>query len=260
MNVITMTFNLRVNVDSDGSNAWPHRKHRAAAVIAEASPDLFGTQEGSGAMLRDLDEALPEYGRIGTGRMGQGDRDGEHCAIYYKQADFSILREGQFWLSETPEKPGSLGWDGSYPRICTWGLFQSTKDTGVRFYVVNTHFDHMGAVARQESAKLILDHIQRLTKEASLPVILMGDLNAGPGETEIEILREALQDAYELLGEPAGRTFHDFKGGLEGEPIDYIFTTRGVEMVETIIYRDTYDGAYPSDHYPVSMKWRAASE
>ncbi|MFC7680470.1 endonuclease/exonuclease/phosphatase family protein [Paenibacillus sp. GCM10028914] len=256
MSITAMTFNLRVNVDSDGSNAWPFRKHLAAAVIADASPDFFGTQEGSGPMLRDLDEALPQYSRIGTGRMGQGDLDGEHCAIYYKQADFSVISEGQFWLSETPEKPGSLGWDGSYPRICTWALFQSTGSNGERFYVLNTHFDHMGTIARQESAKLILEHIQHLREKETLPVILMGDLNAYPSEPEIAVLREKLQDAYSLLDKPVGRTFHDFKGGTEGEPIDYIFTTTDVQMTEINIHREKLDGVYPSDHYPVSVTWR----
>lgn len=251
-----MTFNLRVNVQGDGSNAWPYRKHRAAAVIAAASPDLFGTQEGTGAMLKDLDEVLPDYSRIGTGRVGEGDSShDEHCALYYKPAEVTLLKQGQFWLSETPDVQGSISWDSCLPRICTWGLFQSKKNDGLRFYVMNTHFDHLGVTARQKSAKLMLEQIRRFREEEELPVLLMGDLNAEPGEPEISLLREQLQDAYALLGGPAGCTFHDFKGGTEGEPIDYIFATSDIEMTETIIHREKLDGAYPSDHYPVAVSW-----
>lgn len=252
-----MTFNLRVNVPEDGSNAWPHRKHRAAAIIAAASPDFFGTQEGTKAMLKDLDEALPAYNRIGTGRLGEEDHPhDEYCAIYYKHAELSLLEHGQFWLSDTPTVPGSISWDSSLPRICTWALFQSGRTAGLSFYVLNTHFDHMGSIARQQSAQLMLEQIRHLGGDEPIPVILMGDLNAYPGEPEIALLKGQLQDAYTLLSEPTGCTFHDFKGGTSGEPIDYIFTTPDIVMTETHIHRDQVDGGYPSDHYPISLTWK----
>lgn len=253
MSITTMTFNLRVNVLSDGSNAWPHRKHLAAAVIAEATPDIVGTQEGTIEMLTNLDEALPAYRRFGAGRTGVESDYDEFCAIFYRHDTVTLLEQGQFWLSESPEVPGSISWDSSLPRICTWGLFQSKENAGQRFYVMNTHFDHMGVVARQQSAKLILDHMRQLRDKEQIPVILMGDLNASPDQPEIELLEQLLNSAYSLLHEPVGCTFHDFKGDTEGEPIDYIFTTSDIQMIETQVYRDQLEGAYPSDHYAVSV-------
>lgn len=259
MSITAMTFNLRVNVSSDGSNAWPHRKHLAASIIAEATPDIVGTQEGTTGMLTDLGEALPSYRRIGAGRTGVESDYDEFCAIYYKHDAVTLLEHGQFWLSESPEVPGSISWDSSLPRICTWGLFQSDLNTGHRFYVMNTHFDHMGVVARQQSAKLILEHMNWLREKEQIPVILMGDLNAYPDQPEIELLDQHLNSVYALLSEPVGCTFHDFKGGTEGEPIDYIFTTSDTQMIETHVYREQFEGVYPSDHYAVSVTLKLAS-
>ncbi|MGM1046266.1 MAG: endonuclease/exonuclease/phosphatase family protein [Bacillota bacterium] len=260
MSITAMTFNLRVNVPTDGINAWPYRKHRAAAIIAASAPDIFGTQEGTSAMLKDLDEALPDYHRIGNGRLGEGNHpNDEYCAIYYKHAELTPLKHGQFWLSETSSEPGSISWDSSLPRICTWVCFQSKKISDFQFYVLNTHFDHMGLIARQKSAQLVLKQIQQYREEHQIPVILMGDFNASPEQPEITMLRQQLQDAYALLSEPIGCTFHDFKGGQDGEPIDYIFTTPDIKMTDILIHRDQIDGGFPSDHYAISVTWRPAT-
>lgn len=261
MSTTAMTFNLRVHVPEDGCNAWPHRKHHVAAIIKNSAPDFCGTQEATNAMLQELDKALPDYHRIGKGRSVEGYHlHDETCAIYYNHTKLSLVEHGQFWLSETPDMPGSMSWDSCLPRICTWGLFHSKKGDGLKFYVLNTHFDHMGSIARQQSARLVLEKIQNLQEEQHIPVIMMGDLNAGPDEPEIVLLRQHLQDAYSLLSESPGCTFHDFKGRTDGEPIDYIFTTHDIEPNETLVHRDQLDGAYPSDHYPISLTWNLASK
>ncbi|MFE4573050.1 endonuclease/exonuclease/phosphatase family protein [Paenibacillus chitinolyticus] len=257
-NLTAMTFNLRVNVLSDGSNAWPHRKHLAADSILGSGAHLIGTQEGTAGMLADLDAQLPAYSRIGNGRLGEAEaklHQDEYCAIYYNREALTLIKHGQFWLSETPEERGSLGWDSSYPRICTWGCFESKERPSVRFYAFNTHFDHLGQKAREESAKLLLERIRACREEENAPVLLMGDLNAEPDNPAIGLLRGQLQDACTLLEEPVGRTFHDFEGGTDGEPIDYIFATQDIEMIGTTVDRKQLDGAYPSDHYPVALTW-----
>ncbi|EGL16515.1 endonuclease/exonuclease/phosphatase family protein [Paenibacillus sp. HGH0039] len=255
-NLTAMTFNLRVNVLSDGSNAWPHREHLAADAILRSNAHLVGTQEGTAAMLEDLDVRLPGYSRIGNGRLGEAEaklHNDEYCAIYYQHEALTLIKHGQFWLSETPDEQGSLGWDSSYPRICTWGCFESKEHPGSRFYAFNTHFDHLGQMAREESAKLLLERIRACREEENAPALLMGDLNAEPDNRAIGLLREQLQDAYTLLEEPVGRTFHDFEGGTDGEPIDYIFATQDIERIRTTVDREQRGGAYPSDHYPVAL-------
>ncbi|MCQ6557356.1 endonuclease/exonuclease/phosphatase family protein [Paenibacillus mendelii] len=256
MKMSVMTLNLRIHVPSDGDNAWPHRVHAVADLIQESNPVILGTQEGSYGMLNDLDGLLPAYSRIGEGRLGlesgQSQSD-ELCAIYYKHAELTVIRHGQFWLSETPEVPGSKSWDSSLPRICTWICFELKQRPGTRFYTFNTHFDHMGQQAREESAKLIIARIRQLREEEHLPAMLMGDLNAHPDNDAIKLLREQLSDAYSILSEPVGRTFHNFEGGVEGQPIDYIFATSDVKLTDTLVDRKLRNGKYPSDHYSIAV-------
>ncbi len=259
MELNLMTFNLRVNTPVDGGNAWPYRIRHAAAAIKKTAPLVVGTQEGTNAMLLDLDRELPGYSRLGEGRSGPVSEDDrlhdECCAIYYRQDRLALASSGQFWLSETPEVPGSRSWDSSLPRICTWACFEA-KASGRRFYAFNTHFDHLGQQAREESARLVLERIRRCREEEGIPAVLMGDFNAYPDNPAIVALREQLADAYGVLQEEAGRTFHAYEGGTEGQPIDYLFATEGAEFRKTIVHRERWEGAYPSDHYPVEAHVR----
>ncbi|MDQ6419971.1 endonuclease/exonuclease/phosphatase family protein [Paenibacillus sp. LHD-117] len=254
MKLNVMTFNLRVNVPSDGENAWPYRKEQAAAVIREMRPLLVGTQEGRYAMLNELDALLPAYSRIGEGRAGYESGDeglDECCAIYYDHGQLKLVEHGQFWLSETPDSPSGRAWDADYPRFCSWARFEWADAPEEQFYLFNTHFDHVGQQAREESAKLILRKIASISEREEYPFIVTGDLNCYPDDPAIRTLKAELTDVYESYEGPVGRTFHDFQGGLEGEPIDYIFASGDVSVVETTVYRGSNDGVYPSDHYPV---------
>lgn len=257
MELTVMTFNLRINTPEDGSNAWPYRNKQAADLIRRVAPLVAGTQEGKYDMLRDLDRDLTGYSRIGEGRSGYesgNEAMDECCCIYYRHDDVALLEHGQFWLSETPDEAGSVSWDSSLPRFCTWGLFQSNEKPERQFYLFNTHFDHIGQEARVASANLLLQKTAELRQDRQIPVVITGDFNCYPDNPAIAALKEQLNDAYDILDEAVGRTFHDFEGGVEGEPIDYIFASEDTLIRETIIYRDEQDGAYPSDHYPIASR------
>lgn len=256
MKLRVMTFNLRVNVSSDGDNAWPYRKDQAADTIKQFKPMIIGTQEGRYGMLEELDALLPEYSRIGEGRAGYitGDEGlDECCAIYYDRERLTLLEQGQFWLSETPDQVSGRAWDADYPRFCTWGRFQLNDDRDFQLYMFNTHFDHVGQQAREQSAALILGKIAEITNSMGLPFILTGDLNCNPEDPAIRTLAAELNNAFDALEQPEQErlTFHDYRGGAQGEPIDYIFTSRQAAIENTTIYRGSRDGRYPSDHYPV---------
>ncbi|SFI50449.1 Metal-dependent hydrolase, endonuclease/exonuclease/phosphatase family [Paenibacillus sp. UNC496MF] len=251
-----MTFNLRNSSANDGDNAWPNRIGAAAATIRAHAPSLFGIQEGFLHMLEELNALLPDYAWIGEGRGG-GTED-EHCAIFYRKADFDLLEQGQFWLSETPEQAGSVGWDSSLPRICTWGRFRAAGSPEREIAVYNTHLDHIGEQAREQGMRLVLRSMAREGQDR--PAILMGDFNAEPGDRVIRFLRgqtdidgdrSELTDAYAALEASPGRTFHDFRGGTEGEPIDYLFVNAPLTVSAVQVDRGDIDGRYPSDHYPV---------
>jgi endonuclease/exonuclease/phosphatase family metal-dependent hydrolase len=252
-----MTFNLRYNNPGDGPNSWPHRIDRVAEMIRAYDPLVVGTQEGYFDMLQELHPKLDDYDWIGEGRFGA--HENEHCAIFYKKADLHLGQHGQFWLSESPEETASISWNSAFPRVCTWALFEH-KESRKRFIVYNTHLDHESQQARDLGSKVIWEYITAHIMEHSLPIILMGDFNSRPAELPIrffrgEIAQQGLQtwlkDAYSVRSGSIGRTAHDFKGSEFGEPIDYIFVSPDVEILEAVVDRRQVKGGYPSDHYPV---------
>ncbi|SDN71984.1 Metal-dependent hydrolase, endonuclease/exonuclease/phosphatase family [Paenibacillus sp. yr247] len=252
-----MTFNLRYNNPGDGPNSWPHRIDRVMETIRAYQPLVLGTQEGYFDMLQELHPKLDEYDWIGEGRFGA--HENEHCAIFYKKVDLDLQQYGQFWLSESPEEVASISWNSGFPRVCTWAEFEH-RESRKRFIVYNTHLDHQSQQARDLGSKVIWKYIAAHRMEYSLPIILMGDFNSRPtdlpirflrGESELQGLQTWLKDTYAALSGPIGLTAHDFKGGEVGEPIDYIFVSPDVEVLEAVVDRRQIDGVYPSDHYPV---------
>jgi endonuclease/exonuclease/phosphatase family metal-dependent hydrolase len=253
MELTLMTFNLRVDVPSDLYNAWSFRADKVAEMILKHDPAIIGIQEGLYYMLTDLKERLSNYRWIGTGR--EGGNNGEFSAILYKKEIVTVVDEGQFWLSEYPNDPGSKSWGSDFPRVCTWGHFQLKKDPEKEFFVYNTHLDHISQKAREQGVRMIWEVISTHNKN-DRPFFLTGDLNATPENSVITFLnsKQQLVDAYSILNGDVGSTFHNFLGETEGQPIDYIFAAKEVQIHNTIVDRSKMNGSFPSDHYPVILK------
>ncbi len=246
------TYNLRYANNNDSGNLWKDRAPVVAELIRFHDFDIFGTQEALKNQLDDISNTLPYYNRYGLGRDDGGEK-GEHSAIFYKASEFILLNKGDFWLSQTPEKP-SLGWDATCcKRICSWVYLQH-KTSGKKFYFFNAHFDHQGVVARQESSKLILKKIQEIA--GATPVIFTGDLNGSHTSDWYKTIATSglLSDTYNHVKHPYANnsSFNAFGASVKGmEIIDHIFTTKQFTVQKWGILTDTYHGKYPSDHFPV---------
>lgn len=249
--VTTMTYNIRMNTDADGENAWPLRKEYLAEQIKFYDPDFFGVQEALPEQMDFLREAFSDYNALGEGREGKN--KGEFSALFYRKEKFKLEENGMFWLSETPEEI-STGWDAALPRVCTYGLFR-LKDGNKKIWVFNTHFDHIGQQARVNSAQLILDKIKSLNTE-NYPVVVMGDLNVEPDNEVIATFEKQLNDTHEISEAGAFGPEGTFNGFHFDEPvtkrIDHIFVSKnGIEVLKYGILSDSRDLKYPSDHLPV---------
>ena len=246
------TFNIRMETNADQGNLWKDRATPVANLIRYHDFDVFGTQEGFKNQLDDISERLPAYARYGKGRDDGADK-GEHSAIFYKKDQFTLLQSGDFWLSETPDKPGK-GWDARCcNRICSWVALKDKK-TGKKFYFFSVHFDHEGKVARVESAKLMLKKIAAIAGKSN--AVLVGDLNGDRNSEWYRILENStlLRDSYQDVKEPYANngSFNAFgKSVNRTEVIDHIFITRNGNARSWGILTDTYQGKYPSDHFPV---------
>jgi len=254
-NLKIMTYNIRLDVASDGENAWPNRKDYFTSQIQFYSPDIFGVQEATPNQVTAIASALPNYDRFGIGREEGG--TGEACTIYYKKGRFQLLESNTFWLSETPEKV-SRGWDAACNRVCTYGLFKDLK-TKKTFWVFNLHLDHMGEVARVKGVELVLSKIAALNTK-KYPAFLMGDFNSEPDTKQIAEVKKVMDDTKDVSIEkpfgPSG-TFNDFE---HDKPvtllIDYIFISKnsGLKIQKHAVLSDSKDLRYPSDHLPVLIE------
>ncbi len=268
LEVRIMTFNIRYGSANDGQNHWKNRREMVFDVIRKQQSDVVGLQEALRFQIDEIRKALPMYGEIGVARE-DGKIDGEYSAILYRADRFGVGQAGTFWLSDTPEVPGSNQWGGACVRICTWARLVENS-SGKAFYVFNLHLDHVSQPSREKSAVLLTQRIQsRSIKE---PFVLTGDFNAGESNPVITYLKGqtaltgadgttsknplAMVDTFRVLhpGARDVRTGHAFDGGRQGNKIDFVFARPEVKVLEAEILYDNVDGRYPSDHFPVTAR------
>ncbi len=245
------SYNIRYDNPGDSGNLWKDRAPMVAALIRFHDFDLFGTQEGLKHQLDAMGAALPQYRRYGAGR-DDGKTKGEHTQIFFKRDSFLLLDSGDFWLSETPATP-SLGWDAKCcNRLCSWVLLRHRR-TGSSFYFFNAHYDHQGVVARRESSKLILQRMKERGKDH--PIVFAGDLNCAQGSEPHALINNSgfLKDAYEQtdFSYALNGSFNAFGAAKGKEIIDHIFVSRHFKVIKWGLLTDTYNGKFPSDHFPV---------
>ncbi len=256
-----MTFNIRYNNPQDSLNSWPYRKDKLCSQVLFYETDILGAQEALNDQVQDLESCLQGYERVGVGR-DDGKTKGEYSAIFVKKDKFSVLNSGTFWLSETPSVPGSKGWDAACVRICTWAKLKN-KTSRATLFVFNTHFDHMGKIARRNSGHLIVHYIDSIAGKA--PAILTGDLNSTPQEEAVQAILDPtnvckLSDSKSLSIEkhygPDG-TFNAFKNKENSDnPIDYIFVTKDFKVLKHATLSQSWQGRFSSDHFPVWARLR----
>ena len=215
-----MTFNVRLGTADDGPNRWELRRDLMVHTIAQQQPDLFGTQELYKFQGDYLVDKLPQYRWFGLGRLGDA-RD-EHMGVFYRTDRLRVLQSGNFWLSDTPDKAGSISWNHPYPRMVTWALFQQIASER-RFYYYDTHFPYreQDEAARTKAAQEILARLQALPQD--VPIVLTGDFNSSPDRPDHALLTTVLQDAWLHADSRSGpaKTFHNFTG-IPDRRIDWI--------------------------------------
>lgn len=249
-----MSFNIRYDNPGDGENAWSVRKDLLINQVRFYEPDIMGIQEGLSHQVYYIDDKINYLGYVGVGR-DDGKEKGEFSALFYNKMRFNVKESNTFWLSETPEKI-SVGWNASMERICTYALLEN-KETQEKFWVFNTHFDHRGKEARENSAKLILEQIEKLNKDA-YPVILMGDFNALPESNTIQTVLGKLKDSKSIseiptMGPEGTYNNFDILHKLERR-IDYIFVSGGVSVRKYAVLSNVISQKFTSDHLAVFVE------
>ena len=248
-----MSYNIRYATKTDSINYWDNRKSKVAGLLRYHQADLIGVQEALHRQLTDLEKDLPEFAWYGVGR-DDGKISGEFSAIYYRKNRFKPLDKGTFWLSETPEKPGSKNWDAAITRLCSWVKFQDLK-TGHTFFHFNTHYDHMGKIAREKSSEILVAKIKAIA--GTTPVVITGDFNVpqtAPAYATM-INGTTIKDAQFISETPHYGPLGTSGGFLVNRPlkakIDYVFVKGPIRVLQHAVITDQWDNYYPSDHLPV---------
>ncbi len=247
-----ISYNIRYGTADDGDNAWDIRKSATKEMIEREQPDVLGLQEALIGQLQYIDSNFPQYNRVGVGR-DDGKEEGEFMAVYYRNDKFKLLENGNFWLSETPDEC-SMGWDAACKRIVTWAKLKDLDSKKV-FYVFNTHLDHVGEVAREQSILLIVKKIDEIVKKDKSPVFLSGDFNSNVSSPIFDPLKNIMKDSRAILPESEWiPTYNNYgKGG--DSMIDYIFY-KNAEVQDFKTLNGDYGKPYISDHYPVMAKMK----
>ena len=248
------TFNIRCIASDDEKIGcgWDSRKERVAQYVLDNKIDIVGMQEVTFKQLQYLRDYLKDYDYVGVGRT-DGKEKGEFTPVFYLKDKYEALDKGNFWLSETPDVPGSKGWDAAIERVASYVKLKD-KATGRIFMAINTHYDHVGVTARKESAKLIMKKIQEIV--GSNPAVVTGDFNIEESDEAYEtMVTDAfkMNDAYHMTPHHTGApyTFHSFCriSPLQAPKIDFIFITPNVKVLQSHIERENPKRQL-SDHNP----------
>lgn len=247
-----LTLNIRYDCEYDGINCWSNRFPLLCDFLKRENADIVCFQEVLDNQYFNLTSGLVDYGSVGVGRI-DGKRKGEYAPIFYKKLKYSKISEGTFWLSETPDIQGSIGWDAGQPRIVTWVKLKDRK--GKAFLVMNTHLDDKGSKARQKSSEQILEIVDTW---GNTPIVLMGDFNDLADSPTYLIITEnnSFVDVDKIAKKKVGvrYTFHSF-GKIEEKArrkIDYIFVKNMRKTTYEMIPKEqVIDGAFLSDHNPI---------
>ncbi len=252
-----ISFNIRLSPNNqfDGENSWFYRKEAVLKMIKKENPDVFGVQEAIYRQAKFLEDNLKSYSKYGVDRDGGLEKgEAESCAVFYKKERFKLINFGTFWLSQTPDKP-SRGWDAACHRVVTWVHLKEKEGEGKELFFMNTHFDHMGEVARRESGLLLVNKIKELVPEG-VALIVTGDFNAEITSPIMEPIKTALLYARENspLTDSFG-TFNNWGKANEGYIIDHIFY-KNFTPIEYRTIKEDYGVPFISDHYPILFRGR----
>ncbi len=259
--IVLATYNVRTDVAADApAHKWIDRKILVTNLIKAHKFDVFGVQEAKDNQMTDLASLLPDFNYLGLGRNANG--TGEHTAIFYKKSKFNIMSSGNFWLSETPNVKGSVGWDAAYPRVCTWARIRDIA-SNTSFFYFNTHLD-LTTLSQTQSVNLLLSKINEIA--GSNPVVLSADFNFNQNSARYTTLHTSgvIKDAFTLNHYPYNPKGHTYNGWdinrVSSSRIDHIFVSSHFQVDQVNIITDVYDNSLPSDHYPIRVRLNPASQ
>ena len=250
--VTLMSFNIRCYTPTDFfKKSWFYRADLVVDTIGAQHPDIIAFQEVTPMHEKYLKQHLAGYAFVTAYRTQHGNKEG--VMIAYATDAFESIAEGYFWISETPEKE-SKDWGTAFPRVAVYTTLRN-KHTGKLSTVMDVHLDHISAEARRQGMRVLLQQKEMLGIQS---MILVGDLNDyDTSPMYAQAVAGGLVDALDVaqsIYTGSGATYHNFGRKLDAARIDYFFLTPDLTVKSYAVIDRTFDGVYPSDHFPLVIK------
>jgi len=240
---------------ADTAKRWSRRLPNINKILDGYNVDIVGSQEACTWQVNQL-VRQGKYSRLGVDLSGGLDNPKyENEALFYLTSRFKVIKNGQFWYSTWPGTAGSYSWDATYARACTWGKFMEIE-SGVVFYVFNSHFHNEFPVAKLEEAKLLIQKAKDINTDG-LPMFFTGDFNGSPGEDAIQYIKNSglVSDTHDTATIKSGGeyTYHGFNTDPSyGWRLDYVFVNNRVQAdAYRVIDDERTTQKWSSDHFPV---------
>ena len=245
-----VTWNLRYSWDGDGRNSFIHRIGMINDKVMTDKPDIIAFQEVTEPIYKVLRQIMPEYTFIGHFR--NEDYSGEGLFIAIRNYSVDLIGTETIWLSPNPYIPGSRFKNQSpCPRICNMVQIRH-KESGKLMRIYNIHLDHISDEAKVLGMTCAFEFIEQYNAKIELPYVILGDFNATPESSVIQMCDNysGIKDITKEI--PA--TFHDF--GKDEIKIDYIYMSDELSeyISDVTAWKDEHEGIFLSDHYPICVE------
>lgn len=240
-----MSFNVWV------SGKTAERNERVLTMCLKYLPDTIGFQEVDPVWLATLNAGLrDQYAFVGEGRNGGA--SGEYNPIFYKKDVFDLIDSGTRWLSDTPNVVSKVE-ESSLNRIYTFALLQRKSD-GKKIMVVNTHFDHTSAEAREKQAKVLVEYLKTIT---DYPIVLTGDFNCVASSSAYStIVSSVVSDSAGIADKKLNNAATFTNYGSSNKIIDFVFVSpKSIGVTTYQVCNEKINGDFPSDHHPVLIEY-----
>ena len=259
--------------EASETRCWENSRQAVAELIVKLDCDIMGLQEVTDLCRDDLNRLLRKCGGghykqlwINTYPEGYINALGKKTvvgnSILYNKRLLKVEKSQIYYLSPTPAQI-TKGWDEKrHYRAATMTTVRHKK-TGQRFCFIATH----GPLKREASAHAaeVLVNLDNYCNLEGLPTIVVGDMNAWPGQPFLDTMKSHYNDAFDHAEKRCG-SIGTYASSKELEThfekprrrIDHIYyrsTDKGNIKVHTYtVNRDKYPIAgrqhYPSDHNP----------
>ncbi len=258
---------IRKGLTTEARN-WDNSKHAVADLIRRIDCDILGMQEVTSVCRDDLATLVgkgkgKKYELWWKNTYPEGHKSVIGNAVFYDKRRFELSEQSIYYFSPTPTEM-SKGWDETRHYRAALTAVVTHKKSGKRFFLIATH----GPLKPEANANAgrILVEIDKTYNTQGLPTVVVGDMNARPGEAFHQTMCTHFEDTFLVAEQKCGTigTFNGSKGTDDNfsnprRRIDHIYihsTDKGkLTAKDYTVCRDRYPSCgeqhFPSDHNPL---------